>query len=365
MAGGRLPVELLHSILRELGKPSLSACSQTCRFWVNISRHYLFENITHRAKQGLPLEDLLEYLTSTPAVCAHIRRLTLVEPRSNKLKALVWLKKLEYRDYMNGRPVNLCRFEILIAILRQLPYLHTLVLGGLLFYPPEAEVHSQTVVTSPVVATLKTLRVSQWSDTNILHLLNLFGEVDHLSVSRMWSTGIPTATIASRIPLRIRSLALHDSLLPITTLLPLPRVSDLSAVEFPSTDVSEAPLALQLLNIVGPCLQHFGLKLHELRAARNLDLTYLEPITSVTFAALRSLSVIIPVYVFVRSSDADETVQPFFPTCGCPLFPCQAHQDAATMGTDHLGWIPLLFEESIFEPPGLQYSQRDLRLVLS
>ena len=86
---GRLPPELLHIIFDPLDKATLSACSLVARSWLQIARPYLFKTILYHKRPatrigfGLdsdpprPLQDLLEFLDTTPSIRNYIRVLSL------------------------------------------------------------------------------------------------------------------------------------------------------------------------------------------------------------------------------------------------------------------------------------------------
>ncbi|GJE87455.1 F-box protein [Phanerochaete sordida] len=304
-----LPVELLHEILQLLDGATLKTCAQVSKTWLDISRTHLFRKLVHDVHleedgmvsqaDGTPviLQDLLEYLEDTPAVRGYIQQLALRVPRQTPL--VTWGANHE-------RQLQLCRFETLINILARLPSLSSLVVDGIPFHTPESPADVRPVVDSPVVPSIKKLTLRSWwrngstSHADILlHLLSLFGEVQHLDLGAIHHLPRPaSALLAVQIITRIRALTFGD-VDALNAVHQLPNLWQLSSLAMPNIAPKEAAIAATLTHAARDSLRHLEIKLHE--AIVPLlpgphDLSYLDTLELASCTKLESLSVTVCMY---------------------------------------------------------------------
>lgn len=319
----QLPVELIHEILRLLDKSSLVASAQVSHAWMHLSRLYLFESITYRlrpenhkkAPEGseflsnlLPLQELLDYIGSSPIVCGYIQHLTLTLPRQRRLKPLP-LAQL-WHVVLGSSPSRetdqeFCRFQTIISTLRRLPNMLTLQVDGVPFHTPGPPFDKRPVADLPVIPHLKELRIPRWWQAtaghpahadNLLHLLCLFNEVDHLYLGPF--RFLTHDSLAALINLRIHSLTFEDAQT-LAPLLPLPNLWRLHTLSIPCLRPEDAPLATKLTSLTHDNLRHVALKLHRPTAAYESpvhDFSYLRALDFASFSNIQSLSVVVSVY---------------------------------------------------------------------
>ncbi|RPD63825.1 hypothetical protein L227DRAFT_650816 [Lentinus tigrinus ALCF2SS1-6] len=191
------PAEIADMIIDYLHghRNALKRCSLVCKGWKASSRHHLFRTVSFSPKK-VAFSDIVEFLASSPDVCAYIKEVTLLEYQGISLRDL----RAALHPLKSLRSVTLDRLHVSKPKWRE----------------PTLE---------PVVGVLDTLRIASSNvlDTDIsvfFDLLGLFSELTalHLSYSHLLGhstlrhSGL-TTTASDRFrrveTLLLRALPLH------------------------------------------------------------------------------------------------------------------------------------------------------------
>lgn len=332
--GPRLPVELLHATLQFVNKPTLSACTLVSHDWLHISRIHLFKSIIFRMHPDnhykthdggpvdnvpLPLQDLATFLESSPSVCKYIKHLILTLPRSRPQGG--WQYKERY--VMSGRADHLnldmefCRIQTLIEIVGRLTNLSKLEISGIPFHTPEPPFDARPVVEVPIVKRLAELKITRWwqaggpwHGANLIHLLSLFEEIDHLALGSYQLKPKANASLVANVQLRIHSIS-FESTEALVAIRDLPDIDKISKLAIPCLYPGKIQDVSTLTNRARPNLRHVALKLNrEIYHPPEHNFSYVSALNIATLENLESLTVTISVYDVVRNADSKPVPDP-------------------------------------------------------
>ena len=300
----QFPAELVDIILKHLDKRSLTSSSLVSRSWAELSRPYLFRQIScivypvvklesnedprggdapaHRYK----LETFLEFLRGTPRVQRHIHYLRILTPKS------------EGEEAQFHRP----QFQTLAEVLKCLPCLkifHTSIL-------PHPHLDSTIV---PVVSHLDKLIVvfspfDVHAIERLVQLLGLFDTIEHLDIDASFTAGMvghkildDAASVSATLSTRLHTLTVPFPSL-LYALRTLPQFSNLHILETGVIDPCDVHMLSGVLKKVGPNLRSFKLSLHETMSIYHPihNLSHLLPLDFSSSTNLSRLSIHIPIY---------------------------------------------------------------------
>lgn len=335
----RLPVELLHQILEQTDQCALAACSLTCRDWLELSRPYLFrcikcyvgvvqlpcgQNDDSEAQPSMSrLEDLLEFLHTSPVVRLQIIELNIIMRRP----AFVSLALYHKERYV----YNQCSLQTLVEILRLLPRLKSLLLDGPVFMEPKESL----TVQFPVIARLDSLTILPlWSEkvnitpalgtgNRLAYLLRLVGDVKTLVVRSTIDFKLPISwdpafTLRANDTLRVHSLEISTARL-LRIFQTLPHIAEIRSLRIACVEPGDGHILADLLAKTSHNLQRLEFVLHDpirvFRRAMVRNLNYLWQIDYARLSVLEHLSLVVPVYGAPGPQTPETSFERFPRTC--------------------------------------------------
>ena len=300
-----LPMELVSLILRELDKSSLAQCTLVCRDWLELSRPYLFETITYRAHNlhypstcpdvPLPLDDVLQFLSSSPSVCRLVRHLTL------STKKQYWALLFHMEGRANLAP---CRWQTLIKLLRLLPRLRTLELANFPLESLNAAFDARPLYDAPVIERLEAVKFARQCHASdrtgcfreVLHLLSIFKQIDRLAFGAFTSPTVDHAPLASRVKTQVRSLTVPPHVSTLLRSIPLlPTWSHLRCLTLPVLPPEDVSYCLRLLNLARASLRRVEFCIPRIEQ-RGPTIACLQDLKLASCPRLESIAIAIPLY---------------------------------------------------------------------
>lgn len=271
-----LPVELVHLILRQLGRDELIACTSVCRTWLELSLPYLLENYRYTlgplahpdlepTANGEPsptsrtLENLLRELHASNILRTSIRHLTLIQRRTLSQGRRRIAPNLDNGSLKFSIPLPISiskpsQFHDFVQVLQSIPGLHTVVLDSIAL-----EISEEPFSFAPLVRPTttgrawKSVKFTRWAPAGqhhkatIFHILSLFDEIEELSFGSVPFLRTLTATHdASQVSTRIHCLSLEEPQL-CDYLLPIPGLAHLHALDIPYMRDTDGPVICRLL----------------------------------------------------------------------------------------------------------------------